>query len=388
VRTNIVLSSFAALVVAPLFLEANAQTVQTAADVFDSRPFLWLEAEDYSSLGEDPENDGWKVVTKENPVTSTQGLPILPPSTNASGAALLDDVGGGGHSDTAQYEVQFITAGTYQLYTRHSMYDSPPGNNTYGNEDSVYLSPAFNKNSNSDWVGFEGLEFDETDPNADVPTPGLPLDPDGYKPSMANDENDGWYALRDWGVKSEGDVNLATNDATSDLWNGNFNWYNRPVFVSTNEGGGFDSDFGFKTEYVVTPAMVGQTLTFEIGTREPYGVFDGFLFIEDNNLDLLDMFSQEEVDAGIFPQPVNGDYNNNRAADAADYVLWRNGGPLENDATAGVQPADYEIWRAAFGAGSGSGAALGAGAVPEPASLALVVFGFIAFLAAQRRSGR
>jgi hypothetical protein len=185
-----------------------------------------------------------------------------------------------------------------------------------------------------------------------------------------------------------GFVNTATNDASSDLWNGHFNWYNRPSFVSTGPTGGFDGEYGFKTEYTVTPAMVGQTLTFEISNREPYGVFDGFLFIQDDNVDLLDMFTQEQVDAGVLPQPVNGDYNNNGAVDAADYVLWRNGGPLENDATAGVQPGDYDVWRANFGAGSGAGAALGVAAVPEPASLVLFLMGVIAVLGARDRSMR
>ena len=98
--------------------------------------------------------------------------------------------------------------------------------------------------------------------------------------------------------------------------------------------------------------------------------------------------SQEEVDAGILPQPVNGDYNNNGAVDAADYVLWRDGGPLENDATPGVQPADYDVWRQNFGAGSGSGAALGAGVVPEPGSLALLALGTaLAWLASRCRRG-
>ena len=65
--------------------------------------------------------------------------------------------------------------------------------------------------------------------------------------------------------------------------------------------------------------------------------------------------------ANIQLQVVNallaGDYNNNGIVDAADYVLWRNGGPLQNDPTPGVQPADYDVWRAHFGqtAGSGSG---------------------------------
>ena len=52
-----------------------------------------------------------------------------------------------------------------------------------------------------------------------------------------------------------------------------------------------------------------------------------------------------------------GDYNNNGIVDAADYVLWRNGGPLQNDPTAGVQPGDYNIWRANFGRTAGAGSA-------------------------------
>lgn len=70
---------------------------------------------------------------------------------------------------------------------------------------------------------------------------------------------------------------------------------------------------------------------------------------------------------------VPGDYNNNGTVDAADYVLWRDGGPLQNDPTSGVQPEDYDFWRARFGTTSGSGSALGASSVPEPASLVLLL---------------
>jgi autotransporter-associated beta strand protein len=78
---------------------------------------------------------------------------------------------------------------------------------------------------------------------------------------------------------------------------------------------------------------------------------------------------------------VPGDYNNNGTVDAADYVLWRKGGPLMNDPTPGLQAADYDFWRSRFGAiaGSGSGIAASASAVPEPAAVVLVLLGLTWF---------
>lgn len=92
---------------------------------------------------------------------------------------------------------------------------------------------------------------------------------------------------------------------------------------------------------------------------------------------------------GIFlptlaPTGIAGDYNTNGVVDAADYVLWRNGGPLQNDATPGVQPGDYDVWKANFGKTPGSGSAIGA--VPEPSTLFLMLAG--ALLAGRRRSKR
>ena len=74
---------------------------------------------------------------------------------------------------------------------------------------------------------------------------------------------------------------------------------------------------------------------------------------------------------------VAGDYNNNGVVDAADYVLWRKGAPLQNEvATIGsATPEDYTEWCARFGntSGSGSGALLGNGQnVPEPAAFGLL----------------
>ena len=75
-----------------------------------------------------------------------------------------------------------------------------------------------------------------------------------------------------------------------------------------------------------------------------------------------------------------GDYNNNGAVDAADYVLWcANQGTnnvLPNDPIGGtIGTAQYDQWRGHFGqsGGSGSGAATNV-AVPEPATLLLLTF--------------
>ena len=86
--------------------------------------------------------------------------------------------------------------------------------------------------------------------------------------------------------------------------------------------------------------------------------------------------------SGVLSVGIAGDYNGNGSVDTADYILWRNGGPLANqvDDPNTVNGQDYTEWRARFGnPGSGSGSssafppppsALNA-SVPEPTSLAL-----------------
>jgi hypothetical protein len=83
---------------------------------------------------------------------------------------------------------------------------------------------------------------------------------------------------------------------------------------------------------------------------------------------------------------VPGDYNGNGVVDMADYVLWRNGGPLQNEVNSvgTVDASDYDAWRARFGNTSGSGSLSGA-AVPEPTG---VVTMFVAVVAALSASGR
>jgi hypothetical protein len=75
----------------------------------------------------------------------------------------------------------------------------------------------------------------------------------------------------------------------------------------------------------------------------------------------------DNVRVGMTPPAVEGDYNGNGKVDAADYVLWRDGGPLANEVAdpGTVSPADYTEWRARFG-NPPAGNSLGSSSVPEP----------------------
>lgn len=98
--------------------------------------------------------------------------------------------------------------------------------------------------------------------------------------------------------------------------------------------------------------------------------------------------SETGFDLVISPPGVSGDYNGNGVVDAADYVLWRNGGPLLNqvDDPSMINAADYTAWRARFGNTAGSGSfSVALVPVPEPTAAALTALGLLAMMAIQRR---
>ncbi|HEX4414901.1 MAG TPA: hypothetical protein VH107_14800 [Lacipirellulaceae bacterium] len=83
---------------------------------------------------------------------------------------------------------------------------------------------------------------------------------------------------------------------------------------------------------------------------------------------------QLTIDYTILPAGVPGDFNGNGVVDMADYVLWRNGGTLQNEiSTPGTDDAqDYLDWRANFGGTGGAGSLQTGNQVPEPAACALM----------------
>jgi hypothetical protein len=84
--------------------------------------------------------------------------------------------------------------------------------------------------------------------------------------------------------------------------------------------------------------------------------------------------------------PLVGDFNQDGAADAADYVIWRNG--LGTTYT----QDDYNAWRAGFGRVSGASAALNIPnslpTVPEPSALGIACIAAIGIGVAARRTSR
>jgi hypothetical protein len=83
--------------------------------------------------------------------------------------------------------------------------------------------------------------------------------------------------------------------------------------------------------------------------------------------------------ANATPAPsLAGDFNQNGAVDAADYVVWRNGlGSM-------FTQSDYDVWRANFGRTAGAtiatSAELPTGAVPEPALLPATAVALVGLL--------
>jgi hypothetical protein len=154
--------------------------------------------------------------------------------------------------------------------------------------------------------------------------------------------------------------------------------------LDLNNGGaalypGWDVEYEKREWGIPLDALWSVNMPF--GPTIPNPTFNFILWTDQGLSDVTDVITYTLAT----PPGVLGDYNGNGAVDGADYVLWRNGGPLQNE---GDQPgvinnADYTFWRAHFGATSGSGAATGTAAVPEPAT-AFLWFAVAALLVIRR----
>ncbi|MCC7474744.1 MAG: PEP-CTERM sorting domain-containing protein [Pirellulales bacterium] len=158
---------------------------------------------------------------------------------------------------------------------------------------------------------------------------------------------------------------------------------------SWDEAGGSSNNAMAEVYLTSTPAFAGNTSV-------------GLGNIFNNVMNAHDLVVNYRLSSGlVVPAPITyigtppgvpGDYNDNGVVDSADYVLWRKGGPLQNEvATFGsTTPEDYTEWRARFGNTSGSGSSLAGGqGVPEPALWSLMFSTIAASLVCRRsRFGR
>jgi hypothetical protein len=142
------------------------------------------------------------------------------------------------------------------------------------------------------------------------------------------------------------------NDTNEDFWDGRFHWFHADAAVESNADGAYVDDFGNAIKYVVTEEDLNQVLTFEISTREHYGVIDQFIFATSN--EMLVEYSQEEMDAFFLNQGgpgVSGDFDGDGQLTAADIDLLTaesaagtNGVAFDLDGNGAVDKADVTSW--------------------------------------------
>jgi len=233
------------------------------------------------------------------------------------------------------------------------------------------IKPAFN-----DPLGIDFVRFDLTNTNRYVPPSPQP----GVTPTFANisvsffgplpgnptDTAQIQFLLSEQAV---GNLDPGTHQIDIDVSN---------TGSPTHTGGGLNVDTGQIKGYNAWVAQGFQPQGFEIYLNKN-GKFGDPTFAW--------TFYIDNIRVGRFPPAIPGDYNGNGTVDAADYVLWRKGGPLQNevDTPGTVNAADYTAWRARFGNTSGSGSGLQNAAVPEPGSLFLLCIAAAWYWAAKSR---
>jgi hypothetical protein len=113
--------------------------------------------------------------------------------------------------------------------------------------------------------------------------------------------------------------------------------------------------------------------------------FDRLVFLTGGNL-AADHAAYMNLEVNFISAPAGtpGDFNNDGVVDAADYVIWRKGGPIQNDTDPpGAGPEDYAAFVENFGEVTPPGAGDG-GAVPEPATFVLVALALVAGIGRRR----
>jgi hypothetical protein len=96
----------------------------------------------------------------------------------------------------------------------------------------------------------------------------------------------------------------------------------------------------------------------------------------------------DNIRVGMTVDGTAGDFNEDGAVDAADYVYWRKAAaagfddlPNDNDDAGPVGEAEYTLWRTNFGGGSGGSG----GGVPEPVGVGLLAIAVVCYWGTTRQ---
>ncbi len=237
--------------------------------------YLVLEGENFVSKENESLDAGFGKVYADEALTDTYGTPILGTNTTASGkGALFTKTQFAQWTDKATYQVQFTTPGTYYLYMRFTMFENGGNVANYGNEDSYFLPPDFDKDPQNDWglIGPSGRTG-------------------GYVEGCCADA--GFLRIAEVGT---GGIPRVDHSTDTNYWEGNFHWNDliSSQFLAADTG---VPNVRFK--YEVTADKVGHPLNFTIGYREGGLAVDLFLFSTHPNL--IDVYTQGQLDQLLLP---------------------------------------------------------------------------------------
>ncbi|MCA9149536.1 MAG: hypothetical protein KDA92_09565 [Planctomycetales bacterium] len=277
--------------------------------------YLIFEAEDFDSDDLNDPDNGFLVISPDDPQeiilhNSNPGtIMVPPPSSNPSGRlAILDQEGGSDFTDVLTYTLQFETAGDYYLYMRYSLFDLRGLiDNTYGNEDSIYLPVySLDEDPTSDELRASREGFVAFSSNVDGQQT-LPFDgcriPE--EPWVVPDDECDAEGLRG-ATQFEGQYHWQRSQ---------FNTLGTPVLYSVGD--------------------VGLAVDFNIASRERGTSIDVFVFSQ--NPDLTSEELDDMIGLGGGGPGVEGDFNGDGALDTGDIDT------LTVQAAGGANPPIFDL---------------------------------------------
>lgn len=149
------------------------------------------------------------------------------------------------------------------------------------------------------------------------------------------------------------------------------------AYTIKSDGG---AGYGLRSTFSTSTYAGGQSIWRSTGP--PPGLWNAYTPSHDNGFKTYVITAE--------PEGLPGDFNDDGAVDAADYVVWRKSldDPSEDalngngDGMNGVDIGDYNLWSQQFGAAGGGS---GGSAVPEPTTMLLLAMSVAAiFIRSQR----